>query len=374
MIEELRKLEEEGLITLRPHDELPLLIANYTPEVQYERLWNEHPLITQCRGLIIDEDGQVIARPFPKFFNYEEHLEFDSLPDIPNEPFRVYEKMDGSLGIVFHYQGKWRVATRGSFHSDQAEKAQEMLNHYGTKYLPWGHTYLVEIIYPENRIVVNYGEDEKLVLLAVIHNSTGEEKDVHDFQFTFHEVVKEYTGVKDVESLTEVEEENKEGFVIHFESGLRMKVKLEEYVRLHRLLTGLTKRTIWELLKDGEDIEKIYDTAPDEVYEWVEETVNEIQTQYNEIELASKMIFAGVYCRLATMVELSPKHMPDEEKVEKYEAEKRKEFAKIVTSNENIKKEGLTPMMFRMYDGKKIDDLIWKNIKPSHEPIEATYE
>lgn len=60
MIEELRKLEKEGLITLRSHDELPLFIANYTPDVQYDRLWDEHPLLTQCRGLIVDEDGEVI--------------------------------------------------------------------------------------------------------------------------------------------------------------------------------------------------------------------------------------------------------------------------------------------------------------------------
>ena len=148
MIEKLRKLESEGLITLRPHNDLLLLIANYTPDVQYDRLWDEHPLLKQCRGLIVDEDGAVIARPFPKFFNYEEHLEFDDLEDIPNEPFEVYEKMDGSLGIVFHYRGKWRVATRGSFHSDQADYAMEnLLPKYDISNLDKSKTYLFEIIY-----------------------------------------------------------------------------------------------------------------------------------------------------------------------------------------------------------------------------------
>jgi hypothetical protein len=42
----------------------------------------------------------VIAKPFPKFFNYEEH----TADEIPNELFDVYEKMDGSLGICFYYE------------------------------------------------------------------------------------------------------------------------------------------------------------------------------------------------------------------------------------------------------------------------------
>lgn len=147
MIDELRKLENDGLITLRSHDELPLYIANYTPTVQYDRLWNEHPLIKECRGLIVDENGSIVARPFKKFFNYEEHLEFDDLSDVPNEPFEVWEKLDGSCGICFYYT-KWIISTRGSFHSEQADYANEvLLPKYDTSKLDKSKTYLFEIIY-----------------------------------------------------------------------------------------------------------------------------------------------------------------------------------------------------------------------------------
>lgn len=378
MIKELRKLEEQGLITLRPHNTLPLLIANYTPDVQYSRLWNDHPLLTQCRGLIVSESGEVIGRSMEKFFNYEEHLQFDDLPDIPlDEPHKVYNKLDGSLGIVFFYDGKWRISTRGSFHSDQAEYAEKnLLPKYDLSKLSRDYTYLVEIIYKQNRIVVDYGDKEELILVATIRTEDGAEplsleRYRNDKPYNVFPIVKEFKLTMDylIENSDKFDDGNTEGFVIHFYSGLRVKMKLEQYVKLHKVLTGLTKRRIWELLRDGEDIDEIYKIAPDEVYDWIEETVNELQTQYKELELASKLVFASAYCKLAKEIDLLPKHMPDKKEVEEYEAKKRKEFAKIVTSNEKIKKEGLVPFMFRMYDGKKIEDLIWKLIYPDHEII-----
>ena len=35
------------------------------------------------------------------------------------------------------------------------------------------YTYLFEIIYPSNRIVVDYGSSRRLVLLAAVHTQTG---------------------------------------------------------------------------------------------------------------------------------------------------------------------------------------------------------
>ena len=79
----------EGLVIGQAHSTLPLAIFNYSRTCQYDRLWDDVTL--NCRGLILDTEGNIIARPFPKFFNYEEH----SAEEIPNELFEVYEKMDG---------------------------------------------------------------------------------------------------------------------------------------------------------------------------------------------------------------------------------------------------------------------------------------
>ena len=117
----LEKYISEGLITSRKHNELDLWILNYTPEVQYERLWDDVTL--NCRGLIVDKDYNVVERSFPKFFNYGE-LDPSQIPD---EKFHFYEKMDGSLGILYWDGFIPKIATRGSFHSDQAERASEIL-------------------------------------------------------------------------------------------------------------------------------------------------------------------------------------------------------------------------------------------------------
>jgi len=109
-------------------------------------LWHTYPLLLQCRGLVTNSDGDIIARPFKKFFNYEEYLEF--APEmIPNESFEVFEKMDGSLGILFNYKDEWVLCTRGSFTSEQSIKGTELLKKYDYNRLPKCHTYLFEIIY-----------------------------------------------------------------------------------------------------------------------------------------------------------------------------------------------------------------------------------
>ena len=139
MLQKLNKYYEDGLLYKQIHPTLPLTIWNYTEKVQYESLWDEITLM--CRGLVTDEEGNIVARPFKKFFNIEENKY------IPTSKFDVYEKMDGSLGILFNYKGEWIFASRGSFTSDQAIKGAELLRKYPISLLDSKNTYLFEIIY-----------------------------------------------------------------------------------------------------------------------------------------------------------------------------------------------------------------------------------
>ena len=174
MLKELEKLHKLGYIKGQKHPTLPLTIWNYTINVQYNNLWDLHPLIPQCRGLVTDDNtGEIVARPFKKFFNIEEQKHKAT------KDFTVYEKLDGSLIIMFFYEGQWRVASRGSFISDQAEKAIEILyesiNEVLANPLDEDYTFMFEVIYPENRIVVDYGNSERLVMLGAIRTSDGYE-------------------------------------------------------------------------------------------------------------------------------------------------------------------------------------------------------
>ena len=151
-INELNKMIDEKLVIVQKHKNTDYFIYNYGPKAQYERIWND--ITIQCRGLILDSNYNVIARPFKKFFNLEEHTN----DNIPLMPFEVYEKMDGSLGILYWIDDKPYIATRGSFESDQAIYATNILHNkykYVIPKLDKSKTYLFEIIYPENRIVVN---------------------------------------------------------------------------------------------------------------------------------------------------------------------------------------------------------------------------
>jgi RNA ligase len=89
--EQLISKVNDKLISIQKHPEANLFIYNYSPKVQYEKLWDE--ITMMARGLILDTEMNIVARPFGKFFNLEEHTE----SEIPNLPFDVYEKMDGSL-------------------------------------------------------------------------------------------------------------------------------------------------------------------------------------------------------------------------------------------------------------------------------------
>lgn len=137
----LKEMIDKKYVSVQKHPDAELYIYNYTNSCQYERMWNEITL--QCRGLILDKDFNVVAKPFSKFFNIEEHTN----DEIPNLPFDVFEKMDGSLGIVFYYKNKWLVATRGSFTSEQSIKASELLKKYNLEALNKNNTYLFEIIF-----------------------------------------------------------------------------------------------------------------------------------------------------------------------------------------------------------------------------------
>ena len=328
-----KKYIEDGLVTERYHEKEPYVIYNYTQACQFSKAWDD--ITTQCRGLIVHKDTrEIIARPFGKFFNYEEHVE-KGLP-IPDESPKVYDKRDGSLGILyFGEKGDMYIATRGSFDSDQARWATEYIRekskgiNFDQKY-----TYLFEIIYPENRIVVNYGSYRGLDLLAVIETETGKE---NDGIVLFSDIGRQvfpisFTSYEDLKSRNI---ENSEGFVLKYSNGLRLKIKFEDYVKLHKVITGLSRIGIWEMLRDGKDIVDIIKDIPDEMHEWVKEVMTDLLSQFVTIE------------RIANQAEID---------VENFET--RKEQAFLVSKT---KYPGIT---FAMLDGKDYKQLIWRLIRP----------
>lgn len=325
----LKQMIDERLVSIQKHPSADLFIYNYAAKVQYDKLWNEITL--QTRGLILDSEFNIIAKPFGKFFNLEEHKP----EEIPIEPFEVFEKLDGSLGILYWLNGTPYITTRGSFESDQSKHATNLLhskyNHLFEK-LDRNKTYLFEIIYPKNRIVVDYGDINDLILLTTICNKTGSET-IEDIGFP---IVKRFDGINDLNDLKSLEEKNKEGFVVRFKSGLRVKMKFAEYVRLHRIITGVSNLAIWEYLRDEKPFDELLEKVPDEFYDWLVQAKSELETQFESIYSQATKAISECY------------------------SEDRKTFALSVME----KHKDVAPVVFNIYNKKDHKKLIWRMIRP----------
>ncbi len=323
-----------------------MAVLNYTPAAAYARRWNSVTLA--CRGLIYSlKTGTIVARPFPKFFNYGE---VDSLLLPLHKPAVVTPKMDGSLGILYRDQMGYAVATRGSFSSDQALWASDFWSkNYSDIEPPHGVTPLFEIIYPQNRIVVNYGDVEALVLLAVIDNETGadvpleEARDWWDGKMV--PVLGNLADPQDAwEAVTAGKFSGAEGVVLcwpHFGApSMRVKIKDAEYIRLHRIVTRVSSKTIWESLRNGESLNELLDNVPDEFNAWVQGVIETFQTNF----LVRELDLQGKYNTLMRENLFFTK----------------KAFA------EKIKNHPDRPHLFALWDGKDITERIWQELKPTY--------
>ena len=347
----LRTYIDNSLIVANKHPEFDIWILNYSPKTQANRVWDDYT--KSCRGLVVDIDGNILARPFQKFLNYEEHDPNDI--DMSMD-FEIFEKMDGSMIILFYYKPRmqWIVASRGSFISEQAIMAKSMISVDTFEALDENNTYLFEVLYPENRIVVDYHGKRELVLLTVIETRTGIEVGYYAMSRIYSQyftIVKKYDikNIKNLLDLKKYEEDNREGFVVKFTNSFRVKVKFSEYIRLHGVLTNVSNLTVWEHLMNNYDFDALLDRVPDEFYDWLKRTVASLEQKYNEVERLTIKEFLKIY-HINGVVN-------------------RKEFAAEASKTE------YRAILFKLYDKKPYDEIIWKQVKPVFsKPFKDGYE
>lgn len=284
----------------------------YTKDAQYKNHWNAATI--NSRGLVTDAaTGTVLARPLPKFFNYGDPtagtLDLDA-------PVEASDKLDGSLAILLP---DGTLASKGSFTSFVAEHATKRYQDaYADAWTPDPSlTYVFEAIFPEGRIVLDYGKTDDLFLLGAIETETGHQVSVNE--------IENWPGCKTetfpARTLREVLElpprENAEGLVVTFLDGTdrKVKVKQDDYKQLHAIVTNTSAITLWEALsindlvphgakvKDlakmigvgpdrakrsidlGEDWEvALSDGVPDEFHQWMKDTLSGLRSQFDEFE------------------------------------------------------------------------------------------
>lgn len=285
----------QGFVRVTKHPNMPLSIFNYTEKAQFTRRWNEVTMLT--RGLIVNtSNDEVLARPFPKFFNYEEDREVFSL----DEPVVVTDKLDGSLGILYptgRVSDRYAVATRGSFTSDQAIHATEVWREKYEDEAYWlspDLTYLFEIIYPQNRIVVDYGGLDDLVLLGAVDKRSGHVYGPDEFPAWSGPRARVFPYRSLREAVQARPRAGKEGLVVRSRMDNRMvKLKQQDYVELHRIVTGLNEKEIWRrVMKANTELggfdatvqpEVILDGIPDELHEWVLGVAKDLDDRYQAL-------------------------------------------------------------------------------------------
>ena len=336
LLETLERYYNEGWLIKQTHPELPLTIWNYSQTTQYAGKWDDVTLVT--RGLVTNnETGEIVARPFKKFFNLEENRHTST-----NE-FEVYNKMDGSLIIAFYLYGSWVFASRGSFTSEQAKAASKLFyKKYGDVGMNIDTTYLFEFTAPWNRIVVDYSDGEQLTLLGGIRTNDGLEAPWYHLdsvsKLNAIPLVKKYDGITDYTTLKGMIGDNEEGFVIKFSNGDRMKIKGEEYLRLHRIMTGVSTTSIWEVMANGGNMEEVLKDVPDEFYDKIKEVVGEIAVRFDNIRTDYIKYFTDIVFKIGR--------------------EDRRRFA------EEARRYNHSSILFAMLDEKDINPIIWKIVKP----------
>lgn len=233
------------LIGVDFHPENPLIKVNYTSTAHntlhaFPHGWT--PAVRMCRGSIFDSEGNLVAHAFPKFFNRGEHPE--TLVPPTGQSWSATDKRDGHLGINYHYGWNWKITTRGDFESPSSRLGEEILrrDHLRTQWrsaVDPDITVLTEIIDPTTKVHVDYAGTSGLVLIGAYNRKSLQDYTYSDLVVLAGllkiPVTEAYEGT-DLDALVALMDDltirGREGFVVRFAQGLRMKIKFATYINL----------------------------------------------------------------------------------------------------------------------------------------------
>ncbi|MCL2682251.1 MAG: T4 RnlA family RNA ligase [Bacteroidales bacterium] len=252
----LEKYVQDKNICCEKHPSEELYLYGYA--LNSETKWDE--ISVHCRGIILNEFGDVVERPFPKFWTYRQYLSKNTVLlsenkvlKIPKCKFRILEKIDGTMVTLYWINDKPYLATQRSFTNIKAVEATKLLygkyQHLFDKF-DKNYTYVFEAIYPETKVLIDYGQRRELVLIGMIDKSTGVQKSLPDVGFPLcKDYTDEFGHINNFDDLVNLDLPNQEGFVIHFEDGQMMKLKFPWYKEAHKLLDFFVKKDQISMIK-----------------------------------------------------------------------------------------------------------------------------
>jgi RNA ligase len=359
--EKLSQYVDQGLVDMKFHKEFPLAIFTYSRKTVRENIWDD--ITEKCRGLIVNlETGDIIARAFEKFFNYGTADRPETQQqNLPTTRPMILQKLDGSLGIRYTYNGQDFIASKGSFHSEHA-KWMTSYYHKVSPNATWpeGYTPVFEMICESvQHHVVHYGR-EALYLLALVNTETGEEA---DYNTVYHWAAINGLLVPKILSMgladaVQHNYPNEEGYVATWlrpgQTPFRVKIKFIDFIRLQRMLHHVRPKHILEALEQPHlrvYIDEWLNDSTPQFSAFVRKWKKLFEDRYQEIYQHCVTLFTSVYIRP--------------------EFTCRKDYALEFTKKEN---QPYAPVLFGMLDGKKIEPIIWKLIEPLAHDGKPLYE
>lgn len=269
----IKKTDGDGYTTYKYHN-----------KVFYDNLWHVDDALLECRGIVLDDGGNIAQRPFKKIFNLRENG-----ADLPEAPFIAVRKVNGFMAAASWHDNGLLVSTTGTTTSSYAELAKSWLEQY-TWYFKQqpNYTFVFEIVDESDPHIVP--EKQGVYLLGMRHKENGELihpvslRGVAEYVGCFTPMLKRYTSRDEFND--DLRSCKHEGFVVYGREGAEMVVKAKSpYYLSKKALMRMGKKQVELMYNNPEKFKKRLDEEFYKVYDWIlEKYTQESYASLNEQE------------------------------------------------------------------------------------------
>lgn len=296
----VQKLNEEFGIMVKLYED-GLYVLNYD-QINSPKA---HPIVMECRGLIIDHDFNVVSRSLDRFFNLGEQP--DTQVHLDWSKVECAEKVDGSLIKIYNWKGTWYCSTRGTAFAESSvngfpitfkelvlkalDCTEDQFQSRCDFWLDTNYTYVCEITSTENRVVTRY-EGCTLWSLTVRDNITGQFVVDDSIYSVGAKKIKchSFNSVDDCVNTAKHLPDLEEGYVVYQDGKPVCKVKSPAYVAVHHIRgEGLSPKRIMQLVLINEQDEYLNYFPEDENFftpyvEGLQQLLDDIAVVYDRFE------------------------------------------------------------------------------------------
>jgi hypothetical protein len=299
----IEALKNEFSIKVKEYEE-GLLVLNYD-QINSPK---SHPIVKECRSLILDKEFNVVSRSMDRFFNLGEVPESQEHIDMSKAV--LFEKVDGSLIKIYNWKGTWYASTRSTAFGESTVNGfditfkelvlkaldvdtEDEFQFRCNCWLDVKYTYICEVTSIENRCVKSYS-GYSLYYLSARNNATFSFDNFYtrESAITMGMLTSKLYYFDSIESCIQAAKELKnldEGYVLYQDGIPVCKIKSPTYCAVHLIKgEGLSPKRIAELVLTGEQDEYLTYFPEDKSFiqpyaEGLQSLLNELQDDFDKV-------------------------------------------------------------------------------------------